>query len=879
MPDWQGPIRERLAATQLDPAREAEIAEELSSHLDDRYRELVSTGLNAIEAERAATAELETLAIPPRPRPEPLPVGGGQGRNLMANFWHDVKVALRMMRSKPAFSAAVVFMLAVGIAGNGAIFSIFNGLFLRPLPFPEPERLVDLDETAPKWNLVRVGISNPDFAAWQKGNSTFEGMAFANLIGGNLSDKDIPAQRVEAAAVTYNLLSVLGLEPVIGRDFLPEEDKPGGPKVVMLGYGLWQRLFNGDAKVVGRTLKFSEQAFTVIGVLPRDAVVPPRAEAWTLLQADTTRGGSFYLGGIGRLKPGVTMQQAEADLRRVHHARPGFENAEAYPVLAPVRDRYLGDFKSVTRILLGAVGVVLLIACVNVAGLMLVRGESRSREIAIRTAIGASRARVVAQLLTESFLLAAMGGIVGVLLGKAALTGLVSLLPDTLPAWVQFSLDGRFALFCAAVTGASAILCGLAPAFQAASVDTRGCLQEAARSTLTRGKRGVLSALVVCEIALAMILLVSSGLLVQAFRTVLRSDPGFRTENLLSWSMRPAPVRYSKAEQRYAFYRDLVERLRALPGVASVSAASIVPLTGHSGYFYEAEGGRTIGSGEKNPVVLQVTALAGYFETIGIPIKAGRGFDTRDESGTAPKAVVVNETFARHFWGHIDVVGKRIRYPRSPNWFTIVGLAQDNRHYGVDQEVRPQVFVSWAVNPVNSMSPVIRSHTDPRTLVAPAREILRQLDPDVPMFDVRTMAERMDRSLWPRRTYSWLFAAFATVAMLLAAAGIYGVISFAVSQRTREIGIRIALGARPAQVMRGVLGGGMALVAIGSAIGLIGAQFTARLLKTMLFGVSVRDVATYVFVVAAVAAVGFLANYVPARRAANVEPMRALRSE
>jgi predicted permease len=879
MPDWQERIRERLRTVKLDPAREAEIAEELSLHLDDRYKELAASGMSAAEAERAAASELETLAIPPRPRPEPLPVGGGGGGNLVETFLHDLKVAFRMMRSKPGFSVAVVFMLAVGIAGNGAIFSIFNGLFLRPLPFPEPNRLVDIDETAPKWNLVRVGVSNPDFAAWQKGNSTFEGMGFGSTIGGNLSDKDIPAQRIEAAQVTHNLLSVLGLKPVIGRDFRPEEDVPNGPNVVMLGYDLWQRLFNGDVHVIGRTLTFSGQPMTVIGVLPREAVVPPRAEAWTLLKADTTRGGSFYLGGIGRLKPGVTMEQAEADLRRVHFAREGFKDAEAYPVLAPVRDRYLGEFKVVTRILLGAVGVVLLIACVNVAGLMLVRGESRSREIAIRTAIGASRGRVVRQLLTESFLLAAAGGVVGVLLGKIALVGLISALPDTLPKWIEFSLDWRFALFCAAVTGAAAVIFGLAPALQAATVDARGALGESARSTLTRGKRGVLSGLVICEIALAMILLISSGLLVQAFRRVLSSDPGFRTENILTWSLRPAPVKYSKPEQRYAFFHDLIERLRVLPGVSASSAASIVPLGGHSGYFFEAEGGRTIGAAEKNPVVLQVTAMAGYVEAMGMPLKAGRAFDLRDESPTAPKVVIVNETFARHFWGHLDVVGKRIHYPRSPNWFTIVGVVQDMRHYGADQEIRPEVLVSFAVNPVNSMTMVVRGHSDPRPLTASAREIIRQMDPDLPMFDIRTMAERMDRSLWTRRTYSWLFVAFAAVAVLLAAAGIYGVISFAVSQRTREIGIRIALGAQPSQVMRGVLGGGMALVAIGAAIGLIGAQFTGRLLTTMLFGVSARDLATYAMVLAALALIGLLANYVPARRAASVEPMQALRSE
>jgi putative ABC transport system permease protein len=575
------------------------------------------------------------------------------------------------------------------------------------------------------------------------------------------------------------------------------------------------------------------------------------------------------------------MEQAQADLRRVHFARPEFKDAPAYPVLAAVRDRYLGDFKVVTRILLGAVAVVLLIACVNVAGLMLVRGESRSREIAIRTAIGASRGRVIRQLLTESLLLAAIGAVLGVALGKAAVIGLVSLVPaDTLPQWVEFPLDWRFALFCAAVTGAAAVVFGLAPALQAAAVDTRGALGESARSTLTRGKRGVLSALVVCEIALAMILLVSSGLIVQAFRRVTSSDVGFRAENVLTFSLRPAPVRYPKPEQRYAYFHGLVERLRSMPGASDVSAASIIPLNGHSGNFFRAEAGRAIGADEKNPVVLQISALAGYCEAMGFRLIGGRWFEERDQQEGAPKVVIVNETFARHFWGHLDVVGKRIGgAQRNPDWHTVVGVMHDMRHYGADQEIRPQVFMTYRMNPTSTMSFVVRSPSDPRALVNAAREIVQQADPDSPMFAIRTMAERMDRSLWTRRTYSWLFAVFAGVAMLLAAAGIYGVISFAVTRRTREIGIRIALGALPSQVMRGILAGGMALVAAGAAIGLIGAQFTGRLLETMLFGISPHDLGTYVLVVAVLAGVGLLANYVPARRAARVEPMQALRSE
>jgi putative ABC transport system permease protein len=885
MADWRTPVRERLAGLNLTPAREAEIVEELAGHLEEQYQELLSRGVSEDQAQRLAIEELESPdLLAQRLRQtrqlvwrEPVPVGTGGKGNFMEGLWHDWKVAFRMMRNRPAFSAAVAGMLALGVAGNAAIFSVFNGLFLRPLPFAEPARLVDLDETAPRWNLTRVSISNPDYDLWQKGNATFEGMAFYSNGGANLSAPDGTAQRIKTSEVTRGLLSVLGLKPVIGRDILPDEDRPGGNRVILLGYDLWQHLFHGDKDIVGRVLKLSERPYTVIGVLPRQAMVPPDTDAWTPLAADVTRGGSYYLSGVGRLKRGVSMEQAAADLLRVH--RTNKENDVTSPIVGPLRDRYLGDYKIVTRILLGAVGLVLLIACVNIAGLMLVRGESRSREIAIRTAVGASRIRVVRQLLTESLVLAAAGGVLGVALGKVCLTGLVALMPNDLPKWVGFDLDGRFALFCAAVTGAAAVLFGLAPALQAAAVDTRNCLQEAARSTLTRGKRAALSVLVAGEIALALVLLASSGLLLQAFRKVMHEDPGFRPENVLTFSLRLAPTKYPKSEQQMAFFTGLTERLRALPGVAAASAASIVPLDGHSGYFYMAENGLQFGQNDKNPVVLRITALPGYLETMGMTLKAGRALEARDNQPAAPKVVLVNETFAKHFWGTADVVGKRIHYPNDKVLFEVVGVVHDMRHYGLDKEVRPQVFVPFAVGPSNGMTVAIRGWGDVHTLMGPAREAVRQLEPDLPIYNIRTMAERLDRSLWIRRAYSWLFVAFAAVAVLLAAAGIYGVISFAVSQRTREIGIRIALGARPGQVMGTILRQGMLLVAIGVAAGLAASQLTAGLLETMLFGVSTRDVATYLAVVLGVALIGLAANYVPARRAAAIEPVRALRAE
>jgi putative ABC transport system permease protein len=897
MPDWNDAIRARLKELNLEGAREREIIEELSDHLDERYGELVESGTSHRMALRIVLDELDTrrmLADELRTTRHPLAgeaaeMGSARGGNLMGGMWHDLKVAARAMRLNPGFSAAVVGMLALGIAGNTAIFSVFNGLFLRPLPFAEPARLVDLDETAPKWDLHYVGISNADFYTWQENNSTFDGMAVFTTTGANLSDPSGLAQRVAGAQVTYTMLDVLGLKPVVGRNFRAEEDRPGAGKVILLGYGLWRRLFSGDRDVAGRTLKLNETPFTIVGVLPKDAaVVPADADFWIPLAVDPKAPGGFYLDGVGRLKQGVKPERALADLTRIHKAvmRDGHPvNEDTAPILTPLREKSLGDFKMASRILLGGVVVVLLIACVNIAGLMMVRCEARSREIAIRTAVGASRSRVIRQLFTESLMLAVCGGVLGVAGGEGLLHGLVSLIDDNIPRWVRFDLDWRFALFAVGMVGAAAVLFGLAPAWQAARVETQACLQEAVRSTLTRGRRATLNALVAGEIALAVVLLAGAGLLLQAIRKVQRVDPGFRADNALTWSLRLPNAKYPKPEPRRALFQNLVSRLSALPGVTAASAASHVPLGGHSGYFFIAEGAPPLRPDEKNPVVLKIDVLPDYFRSMGITLLAGRDFTDTEQQSTKPTAVVINETFLRHFFPGAtrpsDALGKRVRYYFGPAdaWMQVVGVTHDTKHYGVEQEMKPSAFMPYGVDSELQMTFVLRTAVDPHTLVAPARDVIRQLDGGLAMYDVRTMTERLERSGWVRRAYSWLFAAFAVVAILLAAAGIYGVIAFAVSQRTRELGIRMALGARPGQLILALMANGMKLVAIGAVTGLAVALPAAGLLGPMLFGVSPRDVFTYAVVVLAVSVVGLVAIYLPARRASRVDPIRALRFE
>jgi predicted permease len=804
---------------------------------------------------------------------------------------HDLKLAFRNLRTQPWFSLMVIGMLALGIGGNAAIFSIFNGLFLRPLPFEESSRLIELDETAPKWGLKYVGVASNDSYQWSKSNSTFENMAFFTGVSYNLADGGM-AQRVAGAQVTRDMLDVLRLKPLIGRNFRPEEDTPGGARVVLLNYDLWQRMFRSNANVLGRVVKLDEQPYTVIGVLPRGAVFPDGADLWTPLAADLTRPSGYYLNGVGRLKPGASIDQAQADLLRIHKAmilEGRKANEITSPILTPLRDRYLGDFKTVSRVLLGAVALVLLIACVNIAALMMVRGASRAREIAIRTAMGAAHGRIVAQLLTENLVLAAAGGAFGVLLGTWCLGAMVSRMPQGMPRWIDFSLDWRFAVFCVVVTGAAALLFGLAPILQASRIDIRGALQNAAaRTTATRGRRGTLGALVVCEVALALMLSISAGLLVQAFRKVLNVDPGFRPQNVLTFGISLPDAAYDKPEQKIAYYDTLLARLRELPGVRAAGATSAPPLGGRWGGQFEAEGGK-IGARSENPVVLRVAATPGYFDAIGMTLLGGRTFDQQDSKPNSARVAMVNEAFAKHFWGAGSPVGKRIRYQGGRDWFEVTGWLRDEKHDGLDQDAKPAVFLPYAAalymadrNDLRSlrlMTITLRGSADPSMLVGPAREIVRQLDADVPMYAIQTMTERLEQSLWARRAYSWLFGAFAGIAVLLAAAGVYGMVSYAVSQRTQEIGIRVALGAGPAQVLRQVLGGGMVLVAIGVAVGVLGALGASSWLSALLFGVSPRDPVIYAGIAIGLGGVGLLANFVPARRAAAVDPMRALRSE
>ena len=893
MPDWRRIVQNRLAEAGFEGPIESEISDELAFHLERRYAELMAAGMPERDARAVVLDEIdgrdwiEAARSLRRVRPAAVVIGEPRRkRGIMGGFFQDLKVAWRTMVARPAFSLMVIGMLSLGIAGNAAIFSLFNGLFLRPFPFPNPERLADVDETAPQWNLEFTGVSNYDQDLWRKSTQAFEGIAFFTGGGGNLSGEG-SVQRVRGAQVTWNLLDVLGLKPALGRGFTEADDKPGTPDILMVSNGLWRSAFHADPGIVGRVLKINERPFTVVGVLPPEAVLPDQADVWSPLRADLTQGSGWYLSGIGRLRPGVTMQQAQADLLRAHKNAPTNSRFQhipdiTSPTVRPLRDRYLGNVRTAGRVLLVAVGAVLLIACVNIAALMLVRGSARAREIAIRTAVGASRGRIVAQLMSESLLMAGIAGIVGVLGGAGLLKAVAPLMPENLPRWVTFQFDVRFALFCLAITGAAAVLFALLPAIQASGVPARDAMQEGGRTSGSRRHTFTLRGLVAAEVALALAVLVAAGLVLQGFRAVSRVDPGFRAEGVLTFTVALPAARYpnDKPQLRVGFFDRLIAELRTIPGVQSAAATTAPPLGGHWGNFYQAEGSRPLGPNESNPVVLQVVVTPGYLGLLGVKQLAGRDYTDADEGN---KVNIVNESFVKQYWPELkqagEAVGRRIRPGSNAPWRTIAGVVGDEKHYGMDQPMKPAVYLAYRDVTRNTMTLAIRTSGEPEALTGSAREVLRRLDSELPMFDVRVLSNRVRDSLWVRRGSAWLFGSFAVVALLLAGAGIYGVVSYSVSQRRHEIGIRMALGARPERVLGEIIRGGMTIVAVGAVLGVAIAWLAANMLGTLLFGVSPRDPVIYLVVAFGILLVGFLANLLPARRAASMDPMRVLRSE
>jgi predicted permease len=815
-----------------------------------------------------------------------LPRSASQPRTGAIMIGADIRYALRSLSRQKTATTLVCAMLALGIAANVAVFSLVNGLFLRPFPFPQSDRLVFINERAPRWNLDVTGVNFPDFHQWRTTQQLFDGLAVWVQRNVNLAD-EATAERIAAAAVSYEFADVLGVQPLIGRMFTAEEDKPNGDTVTVLSHALWQQRFGGDTTVLGRTLKLNGRPHTIIGVMPATAdAYPGGMRLWVPLQGDPAQQGQSYsFNAIGRMKAGVSVEQAEADLLRAH--QPIFDAHDqermVTPFVLPLREINVRDFRTAATTLTIAVALLLAVACANVAAIMLARALSRRREMGIRVALGANRWRLVRQLFVENLVLSIAGGAVGLALGHWAILSLLDLLPEGAPPWARFGLDARVMAFAVLTSVTTVLLFGWAPVLHAIRGDLHSAMSNVSNAALATASGGrTLRLIVGAEFALATVLVIGGGLLLRAYDRVRDVDPGFTPDGVLTFTV-SLPAAAYPSEARLPFWDRLEQRMSALPGVQEVGLVNCPPFGCHQGSFFVAEGAATRGATDINPVVINRFASSTYFEAMGIRLRDGRFFDARDGRGgpDQERIVIINETFAREFFpGLDDPVGRRIRAndPSAP-WNRIVGVVADVKHYGLERPMRPGVYWPLPQFTPATLAVALKTAGDPETIVASARMTMRELDPELPLFDVRTMDAALQRTLAVRSTYSWFLAVFALTALALALGGAYGVSSYLVTQRAREIGIRVALGARRADIVRGVLRATFTVCVFGIVAGIAAAFGAGRLLEGLLFGVNPWDAWTLLISLAMLVTVAVAANVLPARRAARVDPMTSLRAE
>jgi putative ABC transport system permease protein len=811
----------------------------------------------------------------------------------METLAQDVRYAVRMLLKNPAFTLVAALALALGIGANTAIFSVVNAVMIRPLPYRDASRLVMVWEDNRNRGKHQNVVSPANFLDWKEQNDVFEDMAalydtHLNLTG--VADpEEIPGQRV-----TLNMFDLLGAQPMLGRTFEPDDAQPNRQNSVILSYGLWQRRFGGNADIVGQTIKLNTDIYTVIGVMPPDyqlfikrgSLTGDRAEIWTpmLFDNDDRLRHGRYATAVARLKDGVTQQQAQSQMAALGDALekqyPDFNTGWGVN-LVPFREQFTGEIRPALLVLLGAVAFVLLIACANVANLLLARAASRQKEMAIRLAIGASRGRIIRQLLIESMALACLGGAAGLLLAMWGVDALFALGPKALlpvsGARLNLIVLG-FTMLVSLLTGA---IFGLAPAMEASRTNLNETLKEGGKATVSGGRSHRLRNLfVIVEVAMALVLLIGSGLLIKSFVRLQSVNPGFNPANLLTVRVALPFAKYHGAGKSEQFFRDALARIRQIPGVRSASAVNFLPFTGPGAATGFTVVGRPWPLPGEWPVVDSRVCDAGYFQTMGIPLIKGRTFNEREQA-VQSHVVVINETLAREMFPDEDPIGKRliIEMMNDPPPSEIIGLVGDVKHAGFDGEVRAMAYWPQVELPYSDMTLVARTDGDPLNYVTAVRREVQALDNDQPIASVYTMGQLMSESVARARFSTTLLAIFAGVALILAAVGIYGVMSYTVTQRTHEIGIRMALGADNRAVMRMVIRQGMALAVIGVAAGLAASFALTRLLATLLFGVSTTDPTTFIAIALILTGVALAACYVPARRATRVDPMVALRYE
>ncbi|HEV2382457.1 MAG TPA: ABC transporter permease [Terriglobia bacterium] len=898
---WKGVVSRRLADLKLAPAREAEIVEEWAEHLEDRYRELLAGGAAEPEAREAVlgdlsnpTALIQELRKVENPiTTEPLVPGASGKENMMADFGQDLRYALRMLRKNPGFTFVAVLTLALGIGANTAIFSVLDAVLLRPLPYPEPQQLVKL------WSrFTGIGLPNdqndvsaPEFRDFQQLNQSFTGIAAINTGTFNIGVKGSP-ERVVGATVSPSLFAILGAQASLGRTFLPEEAQPGHDQEVILSYGLWRRAFGGDPHVIGTTLRVDAVPYTVVGVMPAGFDYPQDTEIWGPLSfspddLSPNSRGNHGLEVLARIKPELTLAQVRTDMDRIGKTIIE-QNRSNYPyekygfgiILNPLLEETVGDVKTSLWVLMAAVALVLLIACANVANLLLVRASGRQQETAIRVALGAGPGRLARQLLTESTLLALIGGLAGLALTPWTLHGLVALSGTALPRVVDTRINLWALAFTLAVSLLTGILFGLAPALQAWRAGHYDLLK-GGRSTHGGGSNRLRRALVMGEAALSLILLAGAGLLLRSFIQILKVNPGFRPEGVLTMRISLPDATYGKPEQIRGFYRELLDRVQRLPGVEAAGAINLLPLGGSNFSGTATIDSQSVPPEDTTPEVDYRAVTPGFFKAMGVSLVRGRYFEERDSEMAQP-VTIVDETLAQTYWPNQDPIGRRLHLGDGKStmpWMTVIGVVRHVRNRTLEARSRVEVYWPQAQQPRGFMALVIRTPGNPMSLATTVRKEVAVLDPELPAYQVRTMTEVMGESVARRRLALVLLAVFSGLAVVLAAVGIYGVASYSVVQRQQEIGLRMALGARRNQVLGLVIGQGMSLTLAGLGVGLVAALGLTRLMGSLLFAVRPADPLALGGATLLLAAVALLAVFIPARRASQVDPIVALRYE
>jgi predicted permease len=823
----------------------------------------------------------------------------------MNTLAQDLRYALRAFAKNPGFTLAAILSLAIGIGANTAIFSVTNALLLRPLPYKDAERLVILWNRSPGLNITQDWFSPAQYLDIKNGHRGLEQVAIA--IGGNenLTGKGDP-ERVGTIHVSSNLLSMLGVQPSEGRLFLPEEDSPGRPHTAILGYGMWARHYGADPQMLGRSININGVRHEVVGILPRSFSLPREVmptldgaeQADVLLplplgpDAAQIRDHEDY-NLIGKLSPGVSVQKAQAEMDTIT-ARLRHDYPAVYPPnggltfgIVPLLEQVVGDVRPTLFVLLGAVGFVLLIACANVANLLLSRAVARQREIAIRAAIGATRFRIVRQLLTESVLLAFCGGTLGVLFAFGSVYGIQVLGPKSVPRLNDIGVDAAALAFTALISLLSGIFFGLAPALRSSRVDVQATMKDASRGSAGAaavfGRRNNLrKLLVISELALCAMLLIAAGLLIRSFASVQNVPPGFDPHNVLTMELTMSGPKYKDKGTVLAAYRQLSEHLEGLPGVTAAGGVTSLPLSQMFAWGPITVEGRVPPPGENFINADERIVSEHYFQAMQIPLRAGRFF-TQQDIATSPQVTLVDESMARELWPDQDPVGKRIHLggvtDTTAPWITVVGVVGRVKQYTLDSDSRMAFYLPHEQYPTRAMNVVLRSATDPASLSEAVRREINQLDADLPLYNVRTMDHRVSESLARRRFSMLLLSLFAFLALALATIGIYGVMAYLVNQGTREIGIRIALGATPRHILGQVVSQGMAMAFSGLVLGLAGALALSRLMRNLLFGVNSTDAVTFVSISVILTAIALVASYIPAHRAAQVDPVVSLRYE